>query len=106
VPAKSAELGVKIAVFVDVLYETVPATADKSLVFFTVNVVPLIVVLSMSSLNVTVIVAGAGTVVPFTGFVERTVGAVVSAMVVNVHVDCVASALPATSFTPVVTVTV
>jgi hypothetical protein len=61
----------------------------------------------MSSLNVTVtIVDVAIPVVPFVGDVAVIVGGVVSATVVNVDVDWAASALPATSFTPVVTVTV
>lgn len=71
------------------------------------NVVPLMVVISMSSLNVTVTIAEVATpVAPFVGDVAVIVGGVVSATVVNVDVDCAASALPARSLTPVVTVTV
>ena len=101
-------VGVKVAVFVDTLYDTVPGTFTEPVVVFTVKfvVVPLSDVGSISSLNKAVTVPGTGTVVPSPGVVDRTVGLVVSATVVNVHVSCTRRVLPARSFTPVLTVTV
>ena len=65
---------------------------------------PVTVVGSTTSLNVAVtVVAMATLVAPAAGVVESTVGGVVSVdPVVNDHTLFAASALPATSFTPVV----
>ena len=86
-----------------------PATAALEEVTFTVKVVPLIVVGSIASLNVTVTAALMRTPdAPFVGETFVTVGAAASALAVVVKVDvaCAASALPAASSTPVVTVSV
>ena len=86
-----------------------PATAALEEVTFTVNVVPLIVVGSIASLNVTATAEFTATPdAPFVGETAVTVGATASALavVVNADVACAASALPAASFTPVVTVSV
>ena len=65
-----------------------------------VNVVVLIVVAFMASLNVVETRVFTGTAVaPFTGTVETTVG---GAAVVNVHTKLAASGTPAGSFAPVV----
>ena len=70
----------------------------------TVKVVPLIVAGFMPSLNVAVTVVLAATpVAPFTGTVERTVGA---EAVVKVHTKLADKATPAGSFAPVVIVAV
>jgi hypothetical protein len=86
-----------------------PATTALEEVTFTLNVVLVIVVGSICSLNVTAI--GELTATPvalFAGETVVTVGATASALavVVNVDVACAANALPAASFTPVVTVRV
>ena len=100
-------VGVKVATRVVALYETVPAFATLPIVVLKLNVVPLIVAGFMSSLNVTVTTLPTGTLMAlFAGDVAMTVGAVVSAIVVNVEVKLVRSVLPATSVTPVVTVSV
>jgi hypothetical protein len=71
-------------------------------------VVPLIVAGFIGSLNVTYTLVFGGAFVPLAGETEMIVGAVLSGAgcVVNAEVNCVASALPAASSTPVETVTV
>ena len=86
-----------------------PATAALEEVTLRLNVVPVIVVGSIASLNVTVTVEFTGTPeVPFAGDTAVTVGATASALAVVVKLDAVvaARALPAASLTPVVTVSV
>jgi hypothetical protein len=69
-----------------------------------VNVVGLIVVASIGTLNVAeTVVLTATPVAPFAGTVETTVG---GAAVVNVHTKLAASGTPAGSFAPVVMVAV
>ena len=106
----SVEVGEKIAMFCAALYVTVPGTAAELDVTFSVTlvVVLLIVVGSIGSLNVTYTLVFGGAVVPLAGDTETIVGAVLSGAgcVVNVDVKGAASELPATSLTPVETVTV
>jgi len=97
--------GVKDAVFVAAVYETVPVTSAEVAVTRSVTVVALIVVGSIGSLNVMVIGPPVADVVePAAGDVDTTVGGVVSGPVpvMNVHSTCAVRALPARSFAPVV----
>jgi hypothetical protein len=72
-----------------------------------VNVVPVIVAAFIASLNVTETFVLRGTsLADAVGIVETTVGATSAFAVVNVHVLAVAKGVPATSWTPVVTVAV
>jgi hypothetical protein len=79
VPGDSGELGVNVAVFVAGLYATVPATAVLVAVTRRANVVPVIVVGSIASLNVALTVVVVDTFVArFAGTDETMVGGVVS----------------------------
>jgi hypothetical protein len=93
--------GVNVAVFPAKLTDPVTAVAPGPV---SVNVVVLIVVASIGTLNVAEMVVLTATVVAlFAGTVETTVG---GAAVVNVHTKLAASGTPAGSFAPVVMVAV
>ena len=88
------------------MYETVPVTAVLVAVTLSVNVVVVIVAGSIALLNVALTTVVTGTdVARFAGTVETTAGGVMSA-VVKADWKAGVIALPARSFTPVLTVTV
>ena len=108
-PLASGDAGVNVAWFTTPWYSTIPAAAAPLDVTVSLTVVLLMVDAFIGSLNETdtgVVVATF--VARFGGVVDTTVGAVVSATaaVVKLDVNCEPNALPPTSLTPVVTVTV
>ena len=102
----SGPAGVKVALFVAVLYATEPATTTPVTVFLRLNVVVLIVDGFIGSLNVTVTELFVATPAAlFGGDTASTAGGVLSA-VMNVHDLLAANGLPARSLAPVETVAV
>jgi hypothetical protein len=88
-----------------VLSQTTPGTLVELPLTFKVNVEVVIEELSIGSLNVALAHLVSGTfMAPSTGSVLVTVGGVVSDVVVNDQLLTAVIALPAKSFTPVVTV--
>jgi len=96
-----SNVGVKVAIVPE--YVTAPATTVAPGPV-TVNVAPVMVAAFIASLNVAETSVFTGTALaPFAGTVDITVG---GGAVVNVHTKLAASAAPAGSFTPVVSVAV
>jgi hypothetical protein len=105
----SGDVGVRVAVLVAALYETVAGTSVSVSEFVSETVEPLIVAGSIGSLNVTLTASLIPTpTAPFNGVTDMTVGAVVSGALPTENADenAVVSELPAMSFTSVVTISV